>query len=282
MVKYTSIINTIEEYVEKCHDYPKANAIRNFDPDNFIEEVYYDGTEKNRIPSPQGHLQRTQEELQKNVNYTNLEIGTMHDYQTNSYIALNYWLNGGELPTNRRSPMMMDIGFWMGYIRGEDGELISGEGEGEFVMAVHNYTGGWRSKEGHEYIDLSIPQEDELLHRAIDKTPPLQQDTVLYRYGELPDGLSVGSHSVIKGYGSTSFNDYVPQDIMNNGAWVQEEKDRRFNIKVYAPKGTKGVVFNRESSGLPAWQSEFLLDKGQRYFVHSIDYENMTAEIVLY
>lgn len=280
MVKFNNILKIIEDYTDKCHDYPKANAIKNFNPENYQEEIWDESSRT--IPSPQGHLQRTQEELQKSVNYTNLEHGALDDYQTNSFIPLNYWLNGGHLPTTKRE-LWETFGF-MGYLRDKEGNLIYEDDatDLEFCMAVHNYTGGFDSREGHEYVDLSMPEEDELIHRAIQKTPSLQQDTVLYSYRQLPLNLKVGDHNVIRGYGSTSFNPYVIDDIMNNGQWVQGEKDVRFKCKIYAPKGTNGMVLNRDTSGIPAWQSEWLLDKGQRYFVHSINYETMEAEIVLY
>lgn len=284
MVKFNSIVKAIDDYVQKCHDYPKATAMRNFDPNNFMEERWSENPEK--IPSPQGTLQRVQEELQGSINYTNLEKGALGDYKTNSFLPLNYWLNGGKLPTNEREleRLEWEIGFH-GYMRGEDGELLIGDDDnakGELVMPVHNYTVSWENREGHEYVDLSMPQEDELIKRAIDKSPKLQQDTVLYSYRELPLDLKEGDHGVIKGYGSTSFNPYVIDDIMNNGQWVQGQKDRRLRCKIYAPKGTDGIVLNRQVSGSLAWQSEWLLNKNQRYFVRSINYETMEAEIVLY
>lgn len=281
MARLNNLIKAIDNYLEKCHDYPKARAIREFNPQNYQEETW--DSSHDIIPSPQGYLQRTQEDLQKTVNYTSLEMGAMEDYATCSFIPLNHWLNGGELPTTYSEVQELAITTGvMGYLQGEDGNFIHDDTtKGEFVMAVHNFTGKWGSSE-HTYVDLTMPQEDKLISRAIQKTPPLQQDTVLYTYRELPLDLKVGDHGVIKGYGSTSFNPYVIDDIMEGGAWVQREKNRRLKCKVYAPKGTQGVVLGDTTVGHIAWQSEWLLNKNQRYFVHSIDYDKMEAEIVLY
>ena len=94
--------------------------------------------------------------------------------------------------------------------------------------------------------------------------------------------MKVGDHSAIKGFGSCSYNPYVIDDIEQGGPWVQGEKNRRYKVKVYAMKGTKGIVLNDHSSGIPPWQSEWLLDKGQKYVVWSKNDNDMTAEIILY
>jgi hypothetical protein len=58
----------------------------------------------------------------------------------------------------------------------------------------------------------------------------------------------------------------------------------KYEIKIYAPKGTRGVVLDNENLGCSNTASEFLLDKNQKYVVLSKDdsHEPPTVEILLY
>lgn len=283
MVKYDSILKIMDNYVQKCTDYPKYQALKYFKEhmDEFQEERY--DSDPNRIPSPQGHFQRMQEQLQEDVEYDAFEQATLEDYQTNSFIPLGYYLNDGLMPTTKNE--MRQLGFTFGgYIQNEDGDFLYGDRadeKGVFVVPVHYYPDG-RENGNHEYITLSMAEEDKHISSAIQKSPPLQQDTVLYSYRELPLDIKEGNHGVIKNYGSCSFNEHVCEDIRDNGEWVQGEKDRRYMCKIYAMKGTQGVVLNERITDLPPWQSEWLLNKNQRYIVWSKNDDDMTAEIILY
>lgn len=280
MVKYRNILKTIDSYV-KCHDYPKAVAMREFDPLNYKDEEW--DTYPKQIPSPQGKLQRIQENLQKNIDYSRQESIALRDYQTTSYLPLNQMLNGRQLPTSGKDLFKYELRSGvMGGIRDKKtGKTsLSEEAEGEFVTRVRD---GTFDEDGEpNYVYMSMPEEDRLISSAIDKSPTLQDNTILYSYRQLPLTLKVGDHGTLKGYSSTSYNPYVIENIMEKGEWVIGSEDHRFKCKIYAPKGTRGLVLNEQTSGKSAWQSEWLLDKNQKYFVRSINYETMEAEIVLY
>lgn len=260
MVSKKVINNIIEKSVltiVKCHDYPKALALKyyNLHKDEFQTETY---TTNNRIlPSPSGKLQRVQAGLQENVDYTGLEKGVAHDYSTNSYIPLNMMLNN--------VPNWQDkCRFITHYINDK----------GEFIMPVDDGRGEW--------TDVSINRESQILSEMINKSPQVAVDTTVYRYGELPLDIEIGGHGRFKGFQSTSYNPFIAfEDIPEGGAWVQGEKDRRYKMTVHVMKGTKGMVLN-EHTGCHDWQSELLLDKGMRYVVLDKNDSDMTAEILIY
>lgn len=270
MVSKKVINNIIEKSVltvVKCHDYPKALALKYYNEhkDEFQTETY---TTNNRVlPSPVGKLQRIQGGLQESVNYESLEKGVARDYSTNSYIPLNMMLNGvsnWEEESEFMGVMSYDFG---------DG----------FVMPVLDFDkDNDPDYEGSPWVDMSMPQESEMLSGMIDKSPRVAVDSTVYRYGELPVDVEIGGHGRFKGFQSTSYNPFVAfEDIPEGDMWVQGEKDRRYKMTVHIMHGTKGMVLN-EHTGCLDWQSELLLDKGMRYVVLDKNDSDMTAEILIY
>ena len=283
MVKYSTLLDIIEKSLNKCHDYPKAMALDYFknNQNNFKGETYDYGVNPNQLPSPQGELQRIQEELQENVDYDEYETGTLYGYQTNNYIELGIWLNTGQMPTTPNEADEIFGTFAQGYMLDENGEYM-GRDRGDEVGTYHTTIPyGLRSGDSHR-IDVTLEDQDRYLTSAIDKSPPLQQDTVLYSYRELPADIQVGDHGTFRGYSSCSYNPFVIESIEKSGGWVQGEKDRRYKVKVYAPFGTKGLVVGDTTSTNWSWQSEWLLGKNQRYIVWSKNDFDRTAEIILY
>ena len=107
----------------------------------------------------------------------------------------------------------------------------------------------------------------------MNKSPGLLQDTVLYRGGKLDIHLREGDHSVFKTYTSTSFQEYTANEYRNTGDML---------IKIYAPKGTKGVCGNDKWNFKNGFmEHEYTLPRNTGYTVLSIDYENNIAEILL-
>lgn len=270
MVSKRVINNIIEKSVltiVKCQDYPKALALKYYNDhkDDFQTEVY---TTNNKVlPSPVGKLQSKQAKLQESVDYESLERGVAHDYSTNSYIPLNMMLNN--VPDWEKKSRFMGV---MSYDFGNG-----------FIMPVLDSP---NNDSRGDWVDMSMPQESEMLSNMIDKSPRVAEDTIVYRYGELPIDIQEGGHGVIKGFMSTTYNPYIAfEDIPNNGTWIQNEKrllDRvRYKQRIFVMKGSKGMVLN-EHTGCVDWQSELLLDKGMRYVVLSKDDVNMSADILVY
>ena len=267
MVEKEIIYNIITKSIEtKCHDYPKAVALREFEQNKsqYQTETYEYGTYTRTLPSPVGMLQSIQAEAQSKIEYESLEKGVARDYSTNSYIPLNMMLNNVTDWEKRCRFMGYDFG-------------------NGFVMAVLDFDKEEDPNyEGSPWVDLSMPQESQILSGMIDKSPRVLRDSIVYRYGELPKDIPIGGHGRFKGFQSTSYNPFVAfEDIPEGGAWVQGEKDRRYKMTMYVPTGTKGMVLNRHN-GCSDWQSELLLDKGQRYIVLNRNDKEMTADILIY
>lgn len=122
------------------------------------------------------------------------------------------------------------------------------------------------------YVDDNIKWLDD----AISKTPPLATDTILYRYGALPEGLIVGDVSRFKGFTSTSYQEGTVEKFKNG--YYGDLKDR-YKLKIYAPKGSKGVLVNDTFEAMK--EHEWLLPRNQRYYVVSINNDTMEAELLL-
>ncbi len=261
MVQYIYIIKAVEEYL-KCYDYPKAIALKNFNESDYAMEEWDDGVELKTVPSPIGKLQQLQEDLQDRVEYTDLEKESLHEYSTSSFIPIGLCLNGvGDWQE------IADEDYYVHCIVTDDGKF---------------YTGAFLRDENGEIIeDIELQKQIKAIGTAIEKSPSLQENTLLYRNGQLPLDIEVGDHGKFKSFLSTSYNDFIAFEDVPTGDWTQGSKDHRYNIRIFAPKGTKGIVLNRHNN-CKNWQSELLLDKGQRYVVLAKNDDDMTADILLY
>lgn len=266
MVSREHISKSFDYAIFKCNDYPKAIALRYYKEhkDNFVSDTYPTGADTESLPSPVGRLQQIQADLQEQIDYKSLERGVLHDYSTNSFIALGMMLNN--------VPNWMDeCDFLTHYI----------SDNGDFMLPVldspnNDGRGDWHS--------MSVQEESDRISKVIDKSPRVQEDCIVYRYGELPLDIEVGGHGTFKSFTSTSYNPYIAFDnIPNGGTWVQgsHEQEVRYKMRIFTPSGTKGVVLN-EHTGCMDWQSELLLDKGQRYIVLARNDKEKTADILLY
>ncbi len=107
----------------------------------------------------------------------------------------------------------------------------------------------------------------------MNKSPGLIEDMVLYRGGKLDIHLREGDHSKFKGYTSTTFQKYTADEYTSSGDML---------IKVYAPKGTKGIVGNDDWNFRNGFmEHEYVLPRNQGFTVLSIDYDKGIAEIIL-
>ena len=258
------ILKHIEDAILKCgDDYPKARALKYYrEHKEEFQTEDYGGLNSETLPSPVGVLQRVQANLQEKVEYDSIERGVARCYSTNSYIPLGMMLNNVPNWEEECKRWVMTYDFGNGLVMPV---LDSPNNDGR---------GDW--------VDLTMPQQSEILSGMIDKSPRVQVDTTVYRYGELPLDIKVGEHGVIKSFMSTSYNPYIAfKDIPEGGAWAMVEADKRYKTTVHIMEGTKGMVLNRHT-GCMDWQSELLMDKGQRYIVLAKNDTDMTAEILLY
>ena len=247
MIKRKTIEEVFTNVIEsKCHDYPKAVALRNYDASTYTVESYAPGQDYTDTDnSPVGELQQKQEELQSNVDYTYEDKCVLNYYGNSSFGLINDYLWDNLYLNN----LIFDI----------NGNPIKKD---LFLYA------------GDEVIHKSIPEQVKILSNIIDKSPRLQKDSILYRAGHWSPGMKPGEHGTLKGFSSTSFNQEVSKE------WKTFKEDK-YLMRIYAPKGTRGVVLTEDNS-LADWQSEFLLDKNQKYIVLSQDDANKTVDILLY
>ncbi len=262
MVSKEHITKSFDYAIQKCHDYPKAVALRTFSEKTWESETYDGNVNTEDLPSPVGRLQQIQADLQEQVEYESLEKGALHDYSTDSFILVNPYLYG--------------VSDWMDAVDFMGGVYINEKGEAVLAIldeTLDNGRGGW--------ADATVPQEIELLDSAIEKSPRVAENSIVYRFGELPTGIKEGEHGVFKGFTSTSYNEWVAfDDIAEGGMWIDNRADR-YKMRIFTPSGTKGVVLNRHT-GCMDWQSELLLGRNQKYVVLNINNDDMTADILLY
>lgn len=116
----------------------------------------------------------------------------------------------------------------------------------------------------------------DIANSVIDKTTPIDKDIIIYRGGHFNPYAQVGDVMTFGSLTSTSFSYGTAENF------YLAEKDTRYMITIYAPKGTRGWAVNdyRTKSG-DGGENEFLLKSTQKYVVVDVDHENHTAEIWL-
>ncbi len=275
MVRYKTIISVVDDYVLKCS--PKYNALQYFKKhkDEFQEESWRDGVNpSDNMTSPTGHLFNEQEHLQHNTDYTSSEKEYLKRYSEDIFSQISYY-NNGVLDEMDEQGIYDEDYHWV---------IPFGSEEKVWQLLISTYDDG-------KFLDANYVDFEEIcshIDSSIDKSPSLQEDSVIYRYGRLPvdkDGIPVGvdGHGTFRSYTSTTYNSnlvFNDEAFLRNNNWI-EKKDLRYNLTIYAPKGTKGVVLG-DSVDCNDWQNELLLGRGQRCIVLSRDDENRTAEILLY
>lgn len=126
-------------------------------------------------------------------------------------------------------------------------------------------------------IDDFINDRKEHLDSAIEKSPPLTQDTTFYRYGFFPKGMKIGDTGKFKGYTSTTYQEETAEKFKEG--YYGGEQDR-YKIVIRAPKGTKGVLLNQQFEAIT--EHEFLLGRNQKYIILNVNDETHEVEIGLY
>ncbi len=261
MVKYTSILNTIEEYTNKCTNYPKANAIRFFKEhkDQFQMETWSDGSNGELIDgdtAPVGDLHKAQIELQEDVEYDGLEKGSAFLYSTSLFCDLQEY--------NNEEPSYGDLDFPV--------PVIDSETFDSYEDDIWDY-----DRERRTYEQISQHIDD-----AIKKSPGLKQPTLLFRKGRVDSDewtyLEEGMKGKFKGFTGTSYNPRIPRKGMSWASWMSSD---RYQLSIYAMPDVKCMVLNPQN-GCHDWQAEVLFPRNQRYVVMERDDDKRTATLLFY
>lgn len=266
MVSYETIFAVISDHVQKCSDYPKAIALKYFKEhrDEFITETYDEGINPKSDDSPVGHLQHQQAEAQERIEYTGRERGVLKGYSTNTFQPIQKYNN--------------ETDDWEESVLSKDG--FYSDRFNAWMLPIFNFHKNEEGKEVCTLENVPITNHVSLISNSIEKTPALEQDTILYRYGRIPGDIQEGGHGKFKGFTGLSYNKYTAHtEIKSWASWM--DKSHRYKLTVYAPKGTKGIVLNQHT-GCRDYQSELLLDKNQNFIVLKRNDKNKTADILLF
>ena len=243
------IINS--DLYEKCRGYKSpSQRAKEFDASKFIEEDYDEDSEiydTQQDSSVLGDLELRQWELQRKKEYTDEDISILTEYKISSYDEINDYLWGN----------LVGFGDNQRHLTDDDEIYLEREVNGDDVS-------------------LTLKELTDKLSNIIDKSPRLQQDTILYHSGAFNGSLEVGDYGALKGFTSTSFNKNFTDK------W-SEENNSPYQLKIYAPKGTKGIAIDGVAENI-ILQNEFTLDKNQKYVVVGKDTNTNppTVEILLY
>lgn len=151
-----------------------------------------------------------------------------------------------------------------------------GDGYSEINGKIYNtesYQGICQYAEDIQRYNKELDTHMKNIDSAIDKSPGLAQDTILYRGGHWDTTLKKGDKGTFKGYSSTSYSN---EDMGMFSGFGEE----RYTMEIYADKGTKGISINDTFGGLSG-EKEFLLPRNQNYEVIEVDNKNRVAKIHL-
>ena len=155
-----------------------------------------------------------------------------------------------------------------------------------------SWTGGWYDELQDYILHKNLPTDWRSAHNSdikyhsqvimdyIKNSIGLQTDAVIFRGGHWDIGTRVGDMGETPTLTSTSFSHESAIEIGINQS-TEEQIDRRYDITVYAPKGTKGAMVNAPSLSSNFPEHEYLLNKGQKYIVLDVNDDAKTASILL-
>ena len=299
MVSKSIIRKSLDDAVGKCVTIKER--FEGFNAKDYKSEKYSKklGQIKSAEKSPVGALQQKQEDLQEEVDYTNEEKSILNSYSVSTFSWFDSYFNKGNghahgqdtIQFGKNTRWMLDVykWEWTEYYDEEYGTMMERYGFKEPLeykdFNIYDFEGFDAQDRSAGLYDRKIGEVDfpkaiDIVDNMIDKSPPLQENTVLYRVGVFDPNLKPGETSKFKSYTSTSFNSYVARNGIKKYAGF-DPSDDCYQLKIYAPKGTKGVV-PCQNTGCEDWQSEYTLGRNQKYIVLSVDNVSKTAEILLY
>lgn len=144
----------------------------------------------------------------------------------------------------------------------------------QMLMEIHTLGSdigldSYETSNGKEY---TLKQSSDMLSKAINKSPKLQEPCVTYKLCPLDEleQMEIGDSSSFKGFQSTSFNYTVPTKAIQDqvGGWVKKGDrlggSNRGLVRFFHQEGGTGMVID-ETVRCHDWQSELLINKGQKY-----------------
>ena len=191
----------------------------------------------------------------------------------------------GELEKAQINAQRDSLGFNADNIFTEDGMHYNTDTyEGKSALAMDNYFNGDSQHINHTishdgYMKaLNNQQKTQMksIDNLMERSPGLQQDTILYRGGHFDIHLREGDSFSFKGYTSTTFQ-RESSDVYKGSDG--DEADMTYVI--HAPKGTKGICGGDGNFNNNNWEHEYVLPRNTKMTVLSIDYETMTCEVVI-
>lgn len=279
MVNKKLIEKTLNDIIDKCSGYIRpSQRVSNFNINDFHKEIYSEGQDdtnrenKTYYISPVGELQQKQQDLQDNTDYSAEEKQFMKNFHWDSY-----WYHINQFLNNNMDDNTKD------FVLDENGNLKKNDVHiaGELTMGPPDYPPEKQFMGYHNSYNLSMDINDIIKKTSdvIDKSPRLVQDTVFYRYGEWTPNLKTGDWGNLKGFLSCTYNPFVAEDSIKGANWVDSN---RYNMRVFALKGTKGMVMDSNNFGTANRYSEWMLDNNQRFVVLNQDDTNHTVDILIY
>ena len=293
MVKYKTLLRIIEEDVKKCHTTIKemhqlldkmdlqtkhmllryALGMDYFDNDGIYEYaiVLRNGTPEEIFDYERQIFDNITKKRRENL------LEHCEDFNTSDYKE-DYDVG---YPSNRR-----------GDIEQQQEQIQEQRGYPEGLKEAVNlyWTNGFFAEmqdvaEDGEFDKYPVPQAYEqdikdsvnTMQDYIDNSEGLEYDTVLYRGGHWDEGTKVGDVKTTPVMNSASFSERTAYTV---GIADQGKMDG-YLIKIYAPKGTKGLMVNAPSLASDFPEHEYLLGKGQKYIVLDVDDAERTATIKL-
>lgn len=308
MVQYKTLVNVINDYVLKC--YPKENALKNFNRDDFKEEFYEEGAEGDYgmidydtgetvyMERPEGELYTAQEKAQKDVYRAMRKDKTAVWNNTSEFYMIQQaeeryqedYFNLFQAFNNKDDEMLKEC--WdtlseQNLIRMKDDDYHDGWETDYDNWEVQWWDMQWTPSLVSESTFLPLKDACDWLEKGIEKAPPVQENVKAFRWGRLPldsngEPIGVGGHGKFDSFTSTTYEKQIAFDengYLQKSGWGN--KDNRYNITVYVPKGTQGLVYG-DSNDCYNFQNEVVLNRGQKFILLSRNDETKEAEILLY
>ena len=281
------IIKAINDLDEKCGISPSQRA-EEFDASMFEDERWDNdgelavGREDENILSPIGELQQAQEDLQNNREYSHLErIASLLWNSGEWHKSINKYIRDGEIQSYVHGWSEEEL--TDGFVFGGDMGIYSLVEDGMDINDIFDMSNPYEKKQYEKYMkyepmEITIPQVADTLRKVIDKTK-LQNDSIVYRVGKFDGNMKVGDYGKFEGLTSTTYNPKMIDYMKENYDWMDSSD---YTMKIYAPKGTNGVVFGDNNLCDGDAESELLLNHNQKYVVLSVDKKNKECEILLY
>lgn len=293
MVKYKTLLRVIEEDVVKCHTTIKemhllldqwdletkhmllryAMGIDYFDNDGIYEYaiVLRNGTEEEIFQFERQIFDKITKKRRDNL-FKYCEDFNTEDYKEDYDVGY---------PSNRRG----DVEHQQEQIQEQRGypdnvkEAVNVYWTNGFFSEIQDYVedGTFNKENVPEPYKQGIKNSADAISGYIDESEGLEYDTVLYRGGHWDKNTKVGDVKSTPVLNSTSFSERTAYTV----GITDQGKEDGYLIKVYAPKGTKGLMVNAPSLAHDFPEHEYLLGKGQKYIVLDVDDVNKTATVKL-